>query len=113
MHPMCKPALLLCVSAVVGNSNVLAASLYNTARGELLYNTHCVACHTTQVHWREQRLAQDWETLTKQVHRWQANVGLNWNDEDIAAVASYLNKLYYEYPEKAKEKVLSDSKIFR
>ena len=25
--------------------------------GELIYKTYCIGCHTTEVHWREKRLA--------------------------------------------------------
>jgi hypothetical protein len=67
------------------------------SRGELLYSTHCVACHTSQIHWREKKLATDWGRLTAQVRRWQANGGLNWTDDDITDVARYLNDLYYHY----------------
>lgn len=85
----------------------LAASDEASSRGEMLYSTHCVACHTTQVHWREQRLATDWGSLVKQVRRWETNSGLNWNNEDINDVARYLNALYYQFPEGAEEKVIS------
>src|ERR1700757_114536 len=44
-----------------------------SAAGALLYETHCIACHTTQVHWRDQRLATDWTTLSAQVRRWQTS----------------------------------------
>ncbi len=67
-------------------------------RGELLYSTHCIACHSTQVHWREKKLTADWKTLQSQVGRWQAVLGLGWSMEDIAEVARYLNDLYYHYP---------------
>ena len=66
--------------------------------GELLYSTHCIACHTTQVHWREKRLATDWTSLKFQVRRWQENIGLDLGEDDVAAVASYLNGLYYHFP---------------
>jgi mono/diheme cytochrome c family protein len=33
------------------------------SRGQLLYGNHCVECHTTQMHWREQRLARDFASL--------------------------------------------------
>ncbi|MFB2351610.1 hypothetical protein, partial [Priestia megaterium] len=52
-------------------------------RGELLYTTHCISCHTTQMHWRDGRRAVDWETLKGQVRRWQGNAGLQWADADI------------------------------
>jgi mono/diheme cytochrome c family protein len=66
-------------------------------RGELLYSTHCVTCHTTQMHWRNDRQAFDWESLKFQVRRWQNNAGLAWNDADIAEVSSYLNTTIYRY----------------
>ena len=50
---------------------VLAPAHAQTAapsRGQLLYGTHCVECHTTQMHWRAQRLARDWDSLKGQVH---------------------------------------------
>lgn len=68
-------------------------------RGALLYETHCVACHTAQVHWRERRLVHDWPSLTHQVWRWQGNANLGWGDADIEAVARYLNRVYYKMPE--------------
>jgi len=66
-------------------------------RGELLYSTHCVACHTTQVHWRQGKLARDWTSLTQQVRRWAANAGLGWSEEEIVDVARYLNATFYRF----------------
>jgi mono/diheme cytochrome c family protein len=81
----------LFVAALVG------ASADAQSRGELLYTTHCVACHTTQVHWRERRLATDWASLQAQVVRWQAAGSLNWSDEDIVAVTQHLNERFYGF----------------
>lgn len=67
------------------------------ARGELLYGTHCVSCHDAEVHWRDRRLAKDWESLRAQVRRWQANAGLRWSDEEIRDVTRYLNGRYYHF----------------
>jgi mono/diheme cytochrome c family protein len=67
-------------------------------RGELLYSTYCIGCHTTQIHWRDKRLATDWTGLKIQIRRWQENTGLGLEDDDIAAVARYLNDLYYHFP---------------
>jgi mono/diheme cytochrome c family protein len=69
------------------------------SRGALLYNTHCIECHSTQMHWREQRLARDWHSLKAQVRRFQGVAGLAWNEEDIDAVARHLNDTIYRYPE--------------
>jgi mono/diheme cytochrome c family protein len=68
-------------------------------RGALLYNTHCIECHNTQMHWRTQRLAHDWDSLKAQVRRWQATAGLQWSEEDISAVARHLNETIYQFPE--------------
>ena len=70
-------------------------------RGQMLYETHCIACHTAQVHWREQRLAKDWDGLSRQVQRWQSVSSLNWNEQDIAEVARHLNRHFYRFPEPA------------
>lgn len=67
-------------------------------RGQLLYTTHCVECHTTQMHWRAQRLARDMDGLRAQVRRWQGEARLQWSDEDIDAVARHLNDTIYQFP---------------
>lgn len=66
--------------------------------GELLYSTYCIGCHTTQVHWREKRLATDWTSLKFQVRRWQGNAGLGLGEDDVTAIARHLNALYYHFP---------------
>jgi len=81
---------------------VLAPAHAQTAapsRGQLLYGTHCVECHTTQMHWRAQRLARDWDSLKGQVRRFQGLAGLAWSEEDIEAVARHLNETIYRFPE--------------
>ncbi len=69
-----------------------------TSRGELLYSTHCIGCHTAQIHWRDKKLATDWASLKEQVRRWAINTGLTWGDDDILAVSRHLNTLYYHFP---------------
>ena len=69
------------------------------SRGELLYSTHCVTCHTTQMHWRNDRQAFDWDSLKFQVRRWQGMTGLAWSEADIAEVSRYLNETIYLYPQ--------------
>lgn len=66
-------------------------------RGELLYVTHCNACHTYEIHWRKQKLVIDWASLVDQVRRWQAGMGLGWTDEEVADVARYLNAVHYGF----------------
>lgn len=76
----------------------LAASAQSVDRGRLLYANHCIECHATQMHWREGRLARDWDGLRAQVTRWQGNARLQWSAEDIQAVTHYLNETIYRFP---------------
>jgi hypothetical protein len=66
--------------------------------GALLYTTHCVGCHTAQVHWRSGKRVTNWASLLAEVRRWQNSTGLAWSDDDIDAVARHLNALYYHLP---------------
>jgi mono/diheme cytochrome c family protein len=72
------------------------------SRGELLYTTHCIACHNEKIHWRDRKVAGDWDSLISQVRHWQQIPGLAWHEDDIVLVAHYLNVRFYHYPEHAK-----------
>jgi mono/diheme cytochrome c family protein len=68
------------------------------ARARTLHDTYCVMCHDTRVYTRKERVANDYPGIRAQVARWQGNVMLNWSDEDIDLVASYLAEQYYKVP---------------
>ena len=68
-------------------------------RGQLLYATHCVECHNSQVHWRARQQARDWATLRAEVYRWQATASLGWSDADIDEVTRHLNDSIYQFPQ--------------
>ena len=72
-------------------------------RGELLYSTHCNACHTSKIHWREKKLATGWRSLKAEVRRWQANADLGWSEEEITDVTRYLNAVYYHFSTNGKK----------
>lgn len=74
------------------------ASGAGPSRGELLYDAHCIQCHTTRMHWRDARVARDWRSLREQVEGWQARIGERWTAEDVDAVARHLNATIYHYP---------------
>jgi hypothetical protein len=67
------------------------------SRGELLYDTHCLACHSTQLHWRTNKAALDWASLRFEVRRWQGQSQLRWGDDDIDEVTRYLNDRIYHF----------------
>jgi mono/diheme cytochrome c family protein len=81
---------------------VVPGESWAQTRGELLYGTHCLACHTTQMHWREKKRVVDWPSLRAQVRRWQAADQLAWSDDDIEEVSRYLNTLFYRLPPPAR-----------
>jgi mono/diheme cytochrome c family protein len=92
----CSRVWLLAVTAFATASG-FASAAEAESRGSLLYATHCTACHTSKQHWREKKLATDWNSLEMQVRRWQAAAFLDWRDEDIQAVTRHLNDRYYRF----------------
>ena len=95
-----RSAITLAGSALmlVGALAAGQAPTNNAPNGELTYTTYCIACHTTQIHWREKKLATDWTSLRSQVRHWLLEAGTAATEDDIAAVAGYLNGLYYNFP---------------
>ena len=94
-----RPAALAALAALCTLAHAQGASA--PTRGELLYTTHCIACHGAQVHWRDRRQAKDWESLKAPGRRGQATAGLQWSDADIVEVARHLNQTIYHYPQPA------------
>jgi len=93
---ICKHLLTaLLVAACAWSSAAWAQAA--ASRGELLYSTHCIACHTEKLHWRDQRQASDWASLKAQVRQWQANAMLGWTEDDVLAVTRHLNDTIYHY----------------
>ena len=93
-----KCFFLLLLAYLAGIGLAQAQTRTESTRGELLYSTHCISCHSTQLHWREKKVAKNWATLKAEVDRWQNVSGLGWREEDVTDVARYLNALYYDFP---------------
>lgn len=89
----------LAALAVFLGAAAVAPRAYAQSRGELLYSTHCNSCHTSEMHWRDKKVAVDWTSLRFQVRRWQGNAGLGWSEADIQDVTRYLNESIYRYTE--------------
>jgi mono/diheme cytochrome c family protein len=82
----------------------VAQNAATPSRGELLYDTHCKACHREQVHWRDKKLATDWPTLRELVRHWQGTALLGWSEADIVEVTRHLNDAYYRFPRAADQR---------
>lgn len=92
---------LLVLRGVVVGTVFCIAVVANPAvaqgRGELLYATHCSACHTVQLHWRASKAVTDWTSLRSEVRKWQGEAKLAWGEDDVLEVARYLNDNIYHF----------------
>ena len=64
-------------------------------RGRLLYENHCMVCHTSVVHVRDRRKAKTREDIQSWIRRWQAVLGLSWGPNEIDDVTEFLNDRFY------------------
>lgn len=102
----CPPGFVRAALVIsLGCASLVARADSDTqrSRGEMLYSTHCLACHTEQMHWRDRGLVTDMNSLAAQVKRWETISRAGWNEDDIAAVSRYLNDMYYHFPDKRQE----------
>jgi cytochrome c553 len=67
------------------------------ADGKLLVEKNCTSCHDDSVYTRKDRRVTTLEGLKKQVKRCELNLGLKWFDDEVNAVADYLNDTYYRF----------------
>ena len=86
------------VGGLLNAGAAMAQAAPAPSRGQLLYGTHCIACHDQRLHWRDQRRATDWTTLRDWVRHWQGAEQLRWGDDDIDEVARHLNDTIYRFP---------------
>jgi hypothetical protein len=70
-------------------------------QGKKLHGDHCVRCHNTSVYTRKNRMIKSYESLKTQVQRCATNLDKPWFDDEVDAVAAYLNANYYLFKEKS------------
>ncbi len=83
---MLRRSILVVLFVLFGNlTDTDAQPMRDATRRELLYSTHCVACHNAQVHWGDKKFATDRTSLQSRVRRWQkfSGPGIYY---DVAAV---------------------------
>jgi mono/diheme cytochrome c family protein len=66
-------------------------------RGQLLYAQQCTSCHTSMAHLRDKRKATNRAELTTWVTRWATELHLDWQSDEIDAVADYLDSRFYKF----------------
>ena len=92
---MLKCLLPICL---IGGAEVLAAEPPSVERGLLLYENHCIVCHTAKVHGRIPPLPIDRKELRLIVAYWVKNEKLPWMDQEIEDVTHYLDITHYRLP---------------
>lgn len=66
--------------------------------GHALYQENCLGCHKDEVMTRADRRVKNLTQLDSQVRLCDSNLNLQWMDDDIEAVAKYLNTHFYKFP---------------
>jgi hypothetical protein len=63
-----------------------------------VHDTYCIMCHDTQVYTRDSRVARDYDGIRQEVDRWQTNLSLNWSQNEIDLMTTWLARHYYKVP---------------
>ena len=85
----------LLAGGLAAASHAASAELASGERGRLLYENHCIVCHTSKVHRRVPQLPLSVHELRQIVAYFAHSEKLQWSDQDIADVAEYLVRNYY------------------
>ncbi len=72
-----------------------SADPVDTIRGRLLYENHCVVCHTAKVHRRTPPLAIDRIELRRIVSEWAREAKQTWGPGEVEDVVNYLDATFY------------------
>ena len=75
----------------------VAAEIPSAERGRLLYENHCVLCHTPNIHRRPNRAPLDAAQLREIVTSWQREEKLRWSDQDVEDVVQFLRESFYRF----------------
>ena len=68
------------------------------ARGQLLYENHCMGCHVSVVHLRTDRRAKSLPEIRAWVMHWSGYLKLRWGKDEVEEVVNHLNRTFYKFP---------------
>ncbi|MGM0553752.1 MAG: c-type cytochrome [Pseudomonadota bacterium] len=81
-----------------------AAQADDVRKGQELHNNNCISCHAdmmggdgSDLYTRDNRMVGSHDELVSQVNTCNTQLGMNWFDDEIAAVVAYLNAEYYNF----------------
>jgi mono/diheme cytochrome c family protein len=90
-------AIAAAVGALALSGAASEAEAADKERGRVLYENHCVVCHTPKVHSRPNRIPLTVDELRQIVVNWAKEENLHWSDEEVNDVVWYLNTTRYRY----------------
>jgi cytochrome c5 len=94
----CANLLGLSAAAALMLPSVAGADM---ERGRLLYENHCMFCHASTVHVRDQRKTRTPAELRARIQQWSGELKLHWQENDVNDVFLYLNNRYYRFAPEA------------
>ena len=93
-QPTLRRRFALTISAL---AILLLATPSPAADGAALHDAQCQQCHGPEMYHREGRKVKDRAGLSAQVRRCTEALDVTWFDEEIEAVADYLNREHYHF----------------
>ena len=70
----------------------------DAARGRVLYDRHCITCHTPGIHGRTARHPITRDELRMLVDNFRRQASLGWTRDEIDDVVEHLNTMVYRFP---------------
>ena len=95
MHRLEEALKYLLPMCLLAGSPAMGADTPSVERGRLLYENHCIVCHTAKVHGRIPPLPINMKELRYIVAFWAKNEKLPWTEQEIDDVAQYLDVTHY------------------
>lgn len=90
-------SLVILLSIIGMGTTASAQSPSSYLRGFNLYGNHCIECHESVVHIRNNRKARSLAEIEQFIVRWSSYRNLEWTQDDVKDVLHYLNTRYYRY----------------
>lgn len=90
-------AVAAAVAVLALSGGVSPAVAADKERGRILYENHCMVCHTPKVHSRPNRIPLSLDELRQIVSNWAKEENLPWSNEEINDVVWYLNTTRYRF----------------
>ena len=92
-HTLLMPALALAATAFLAP----AAQAADIALGQKLYSENCVSCHGAEKFSAPDRKVHNLDSLKTFVQGCATNLSLSWFEDEVDAVAAYINQEFYKF----------------